>query len=258
MRFSGFERISACNIKVGHLVKVEANQRVPADLVFVRTSEKGGSCFIRTDQLDGETDWKIRQAPSPSNNRRRRGFFSERRVSTSVAACCDCESRCRRAIHFTQQLPSLSSVSALDAQVHAEPPRQDIYEFVGKFVCFSPLKTGGRGSLRDGDGNSSEIKSLPLGAPSEAAEIEAFEEPPKSAAAEASSSQSPSTGAGEGDSVVSCLCLRVPGCRDFVSLGVEAAFSMVLFGVRSTWGRGVVLARTWSLFLWKTFCGQTR
>lgn len=57
---TGFEPISACNIRVGHLVKVEANQRVPADLLFIRTTEKAGSCFIRTDQLDGETDWKIR------------------------------------------------------------------------------------------------------------------------------------------------------------------------------------------------------
>uniref|UniRef100_A0A8C3GMW1 ATPase phospholipid transporting 9A (putative) n=1 Tax=Cairina moschata TaxID=8855 RepID=A0A8C3GMW1_CAIMO len=36
------------------------NQRVPADMIFLRTSEKNGSCFLRTDQLDGETDWKLR------------------------------------------------------------------------------------------------------------------------------------------------------------------------------------------------------
>jgi len=35
---------------------------VPADLVLLRTSEKVGTCFIRTDQLDGETDWKLRLA----------------------------------------------------------------------------------------------------------------------------------------------------------------------------------------------------
>lgn len=38
------------------------NQRVPADMVLLRTSEKDGGCFIRTDQLDGETDWKLRLA----------------------------------------------------------------------------------------------------------------------------------------------------------------------------------------------------
>lgn len=35
---------------------------MPADIVLVRTSEKSGACFIRTDQLDGETDWKLKLA----------------------------------------------------------------------------------------------------------------------------------------------------------------------------------------------------
>ncbi len=38
------------------------DQRVPADMILLRTTEKQGSCFIRTDQLDGETDWKLRLA----------------------------------------------------------------------------------------------------------------------------------------------------------------------------------------------------
>ena len=31
-------------------------------MIFIRTTEKGGACFIRTDQMDGETDWKLRLA----------------------------------------------------------------------------------------------------------------------------------------------------------------------------------------------------
>jgi len=46
---------------VGDLIKVSANQRVPADLILLYTTDKTGSVFIRTDQLDGETDWKLRQ-----------------------------------------------------------------------------------------------------------------------------------------------------------------------------------------------------
>ena len=56
----GFEAVCASSIKVGQVIRVQANQRVPADLVFLKTTEKSGSCFIRTDQLDGETDWKLR------------------------------------------------------------------------------------------------------------------------------------------------------------------------------------------------------
>jgi phospholipid-translocating ATPase len=36
--------------------------KVPADCVLFQTTEVTGTCFIRTDQLDGETDWKLRIA----------------------------------------------------------------------------------------------------------------------------------------------------------------------------------------------------
>ena len=35
---------------------------MPADIILLRTTEIEGSCFLRTDQLDGETDWKKREA----------------------------------------------------------------------------------------------------------------------------------------------------------------------------------------------------
>jgi len=31
-------------------------------MILLHTSEGSGTCFIRTDQLDGETDWKLRVA----------------------------------------------------------------------------------------------------------------------------------------------------------------------------------------------------
>ena len=52
----------ASSIKVGDMVLLEKNQRVPADMVLLTTSEEEGTCFIRTDQLDGETDWKLKVA----------------------------------------------------------------------------------------------------------------------------------------------------------------------------------------------------
>lgn len=54
--------VPSSQIAVGDLVLLEKNQRVPADLVLLRTSDSSGTCFIRTDQLDGETDWKLRVA----------------------------------------------------------------------------------------------------------------------------------------------------------------------------------------------------
>ena len=54
--------VPSSQLCVGDLVLLEKNQRVPADLVLLRTSDASGTCFIRTDQLDGETDWKLRVA----------------------------------------------------------------------------------------------------------------------------------------------------------------------------------------------------
>lgn len=54
--------VPSSSLRVGDLIIIEKNQRVPADVVLLRTSDSSGTCFIRTDQLDGETDWKLRVA----------------------------------------------------------------------------------------------------------------------------------------------------------------------------------------------------
>lgn len=59
---SGTRSVPSSSLKVGDLVLLEKNQRVPADMVLLHTSEEEGTCFIRTDQLDGETDWKLKVA----------------------------------------------------------------------------------------------------------------------------------------------------------------------------------------------------
>lgn len=89
--------IPARDISVGHLIVVRANQRVPADLLLLRTSEASGASFLRTDQLDGETDWKL-----------------------------------RRPLGFTQRLPADRDLFAMHLSIYAEAPKKDIYSFVGK------------------------------------------------------------------------------------------------------------------------------
>ncbi len=58
----GYTDVTSANMKVGDIIKVHHNERVPADLLLLYTTEKSGAVFIRTDQLDGETDWKLRKA----------------------------------------------------------------------------------------------------------------------------------------------------------------------------------------------------
>ncbi|XP_017310328.1 probable phospholipid-transporting ATPase IIB [Ictalurus punctatus] len=103
----GKVQVKSSDIQVGDLIIIEKNQRVPADLIFLRTTEKSGACFIRTDQLDGETDWKLK-----------------------VAVAC------------TQRLPALGDLFSISAYVYAQKPQLDIHSFEGNFTredCDPPI-----------------------------------------------------------------------------------------------------------------------
>jgi len=55
------KEVPASSLGVGDLVKIHVNQPAPADVILVYVTDKSDSVFIRTDQLDGETDWKARR-----------------------------------------------------------------------------------------------------------------------------------------------------------------------------------------------------
>ncbi|KAI0087560.1 protein transporter [Irpex rosettiformis] len=95
--------VPSSQLAVGDLILLEKNQRVPADLVLLRTSDSSGTCFIRTDQLDGETDWKLRIA---------------------VPVC--------------QKLNGDSDLLLLDAEIYADAPIKDIHTFIGTFTINTP------------------------------------------------------------------------------------------------------------------------
>jgi len=85
-------------LKVGDIIEVHANQRVPADLLLLYTSDESGTVFIRTDQLDGETDWKL-----------------------------------RKPVKYTQKIVEGGRpLFGINTKVTAEPPRAHIYDFIGK------------------------------------------------------------------------------------------------------------------------------
>lgn len=44
-----FEIVTSAHMKVGDIVKVKQNERIPADMILLYTTEKSGSIFIRTD-----------------------------------------------------------------------------------------------------------------------------------------------------------------------------------------------------------------
>ncbi|KRX64046.1 putative phospholipid-transporting ATPase IIB, partial [Trichinella sp. T9] len=96
LRPGGREEMKSSELVVGDVINVHKNQRIPADMVLLRTSDKTGTCFIRTDQLDGETDWKLR------------------------IAC-----------PFTQNIVNEMDFFRNDITVYAAPPIKDIHTFHG-------------------------------------------------------------------------------------------------------------------------------
>ena len=44
-----FKAIKSSNIRVGDVIKIYQNQRIPADLALLYTSDKNGTIFLRTD-----------------------------------------------------------------------------------------------------------------------------------------------------------------------------------------------------------------
>lgn len=62
VRPSGFQRIKSKDLRVGDIVKVVGGDRIPADMLTLYSDGDQGTLFLKTDQLDGETDWKLRKA----------------------------------------------------------------------------------------------------------------------------------------------------------------------------------------------------
>ncbi|XP_048481899.1 probable phospholipid-transporting ATPase IIB [Plutella xylostella] len=90
------ESVPASALRVGDIVMLHKGQRVPADMILLRTNETMGTVYIRTDQLDGEIDWKLR-IPLPS----------------------------------TQKLPTDAHLLDINAQIFIEKPEKDIHSFIG-------------------------------------------------------------------------------------------------------------------------------
>uniref|UniRef100_A0A8B9KX50 Phospholipid-transporting ATPase n=1 Tax=Astyanax mexicanus TaxID=7994 RepID=A0A8B9KX50_ASTMX len=69
------------------------------EVICISPNAIRGSCFLRTDQLDGETDWKLR-----------------------LPVAC------------TQRLPTAADLLQIRSYVYAEEPNIDIHNFIGTFT----------------------------------------------------------------------------------------------------------------------------
>lgn len=109
-------RVASQDLRVGDVIVLDTNERVPADCVLLRAiattddtasaasssrpEEQSDTLFIRTDQLDGETDWKL-----------------------------------RRAVATTQNVPRDDDLLYNGCLIEAEAPKREIYDFVGTVIA---------------------------------------------------------------------------------------------------------------------------
>jgi phospholipid-translocating ATPase len=99
----GFKKVNikSKDIKIGDILELKQNQRAPCDLIILNNSESN-NLYIRTEQLDGETDWKIRKVPNELINIKLKDLFNNYEIL-----------------------------------IEYEPPNRNIYEFKGVINFFN-------------------------------------------------------------------------------------------------------------------------
>lgn len=86
-------------IKVGDFILLKNNDRIPADVVIIASSELDSTCYIETKNLDGETNLKI-----------------------------------KRGVKELGHLKSPADCAKLKCHIKAEAPNTNLYTFSGTFT----------------------------------------------------------------------------------------------------------------------------
>lgn len=64
----GVRNKSSGDLIIGDIIKIPPRTRVPADIVILHCNDKNNRAYVKTDQLDGETDLKLKKALEYTQN----------------------------------------------------------------------------------------------------------------------------------------------------------------------------------------------
>ena len=98
------------DLRVGDIVFIGRDEAIPADVVLLSTHELDGQCYVETQNLDGETNLKLRTAP------------------------------CR-----TRWMRSPEDAAIFRALIETELPNNNLYSFSGRMLITKEMETRGGG-----------------------------------------------------------------------------------------------------------------
>jgi phospholipid-transporting ATPase len=117
-----FDSIKWKEIKVGDVIRLEADDFIPADVILLSSSEPEGFCYIETSNLDG-------CAPQ-------RTFCAIRHVAYCVLS--ETNLKIKQASPQTSHLTSPNLVNALRGSLRSEQPNNSLYTYEGTLDLVTP------------------------------------------------------------------------------------------------------------------------
>ena len=145
LRDGGFVRVRWSAVRVGDIVKVQKNENIPADLVFLASEKNDGTCYVETANLDGETNLKLRScvraSADPDGAAGRAGAAS---TSSSPGSGGGGGGGGQGIPHSSSAGnialdPNFSEESILSSEflgrVQCEKPNTSLYTFIGNLYC---------------------------------------------------------------------------------------------------------------------------
>lgn len=147
-------------LRVGDIVQVEKNSRIPADLVFLTADGEKDICYVETSNLDGanaKTHVRDESVNRSMDKRENENFspilalslFCLNRPSIALHPCASGETnlKTKKALLGQSALPDHHSLSKFYGIVECEPPNAGLYAFNGVFQVPNESSTGTKASI---------------------------------------------------------------------------------------------------------------
>ena len=128
----GLVKVRSQDLAIGDICVIYRGQEVPADVVLVGSSAEGGSCFVSTCNLDGESSHKIRKPSRGMSDLDSREGSSRGGSGDSLRGSSDMLEGSLVQIVTPLSEKLSAEFGSLRGAVHCEPPSVHLEQFNGR------------------------------------------------------------------------------------------------------------------------------